>query len=240
MGKHEARGCLSIFFGPRLRGGSEDASAKAKEGRDEPLLFRLRDDFLSPAEFSFFKVLVGAIDGQAVVCCKVNLADLFFAIGENKVGTSNRINRKHVDFLVCDPVTMKPRCGIELDDASHQRKGRQERDELVEAVFAAAELPLVRVAVQTAYSAALLRQQIAPYLGVQAAAIATPPPRPAPPPPPQATAPPPLAAAAPSQPPLCPKCQVAMVVRVAKKGPRAGQKFFACPNYPNCREIVPV
>ncbi len=38
--------------------------------------------------------------------------------------------------------------------------------------------------------------------------------------------------------PFCPKCDVPMVERVARKGQNAGKSFFGCPNYPKCREVV--
>ena len=37
--------------------------------------------------------------------------------------------------------------------------------------------------------------------------------------------------------PICPHCQVTMVRRVAAKGPRPGEAFWGCRNYPRCREI---
>lgn len=227
MSKSQPSGCLAIFFGPFAPSGRETAAAEAADPDDLP--FRLRDDFLSPAEFSFYKVLASAVGGQAVVCCKVRLADLFFAHGDQKRGKQNKIDRKHVDFLLCDPTTMKPRCGVELDDSSHQRKKAQDRDELVDGVFTAAGLPLVRVPVRSAYSVTELQQQIAPLLTAQPAAITPPTP---------SVAPSPTTAS--TQPPTCPKCKIPMVVRVAKKGPRTGQRLFACTNYPQCREIKPV
>jgi ssDNA-binding Zn-finger/Zn-ribbon topoisomerase 1 len=39
------------------------------------------------------------------------------------------------------------------------------------------------------------------------------------------------------QPPVCPKCNRAMVLRVAKKGVFQGKRFYGCPNYPHCREV---
>jgi hypothetical protein len=33
----------------------------------------------------------------------------------------------------------------------------------------------------------------------------------------------------------CPKCESAMVLRTAKKGNQAGQRFWGCSNYPRCR-----
>jgi very-short-patch-repair endonuclease len=64
----------------------------------------------------------------------------------------NKIDRKHVDFLLCDSASLKPVMGIELDDASHQRQDRIERDELVDKVFEQAGLPLRRAPARTAYT----------------------------------------------------------------------------------------
>lgn len=38
--------------------------------------------------------------------------------------------------------------------------------------------------------------------------------------------------------PNCPKCNEAMVQRVAKKGARQGQLFFGCSQFPKCRGTV--
>lgn len=196
--------------------------------------YQLRDDFLSPAEQSFYLVLKTAIGEWALICPKVSLGDLFFAKagdpGEYRIYT-NKIDRKHVDFLLCDPRTVKPLLGIELDDKSHQRADRQERDQFVEEVFANAKLPLVRVPAQRSYSAtelgALLRQK----------AGAAPPQAPTVVP---ADSAPVVAASAPgtsTPPPTCPKCGAEMVLRTAKTGANQGGQFWGCSNYPRCRGI---
>ena len=139
----EPKGCLATFFalfGIRLAGPAKTAEFP----------YRQRDDFLSAAEFSFYRVLLAAAGNQAVVCPKVNLSDVFYVAGANeKQAYRNKIDRKHVDFLVCDPTTMKPRLGIELDDASHGRRDRLDRDEFVGRVFEAAGLRLMRVPAQS-------------------------------------------------------------------------------------------
>ena len=38
----------------------------------------------------------------------------------------------------------------------------------------------------------------------------------------------------------CPKCNRLMVVRTAKSGPRAGGKFYGCPDFPRCRQTRPI
>jgi restriction system protein len=36
----------------------------------------------------------------------------------------------------------------------------------------------------------------------------------------------------------CPKCGSEMVLRVAKKGPHSGKKFWGCSKFPGCRGVV--
>ncbi len=116
--------------------------------------YRLRDDFLSPAEFSFYKVLSSLTGARYTILTKVRLADIFFVIRPNEnLPYFNRISSRHVDFLLCNPTTMKPIAGIELDDASHTQVSRQQRDEFVDKVFAAAELPILHMPVRQQYSA---------------------------------------------------------------------------------------
>ena len=59
------------------------------------------------------------VGDKAVICPKVGLKDFFFickGVGKDYMNYFGKIAKKHVDFLLCDPGTMKPICGIELDD----------------------------------------------------------------------------------------------------------------------------
>jgi hypothetical protein len=132
----------------------------------------------------------------------------------------NKIDRKHVDFLLCDPETMRPLVGIELDDKSHQRRDRQERDAFVDQVFNAAELPLVHIAAKRGYVVTELTSQLAPFLGAVSEPATTPSP-------------------ATNQPPICPKCGGAMKLRATRNGANAGKRFWGCSNYPTCRAMLP-
>jgi len=38
--------------------------------------------------------------------------------------------------------------------------------------------------------------------------------------------------------PICPKCQIHMVLRSAKRGIHKGESFWGCNNYPRCKAIV--
>jgi len=198
--------------------------------------YHLRDDFLSPAELSFYHVLQSTVaDWAVVVCPKVSLGDLFFAktgdYGQNR-SWMNRIDRKHVDFLLCELKTVRPMLGIELDDASHRKTKREERDQFVEQVFAAAGLPLARVSVQAQYNTRELEAYLRHTMEVATTAKV-----PGPSEHVETTAPP-TGSGSPASPPACPKCGAPMILRVVKReGPRKGTKFWGCPNFPKCRGI---
>ena len=108
-------------------------------------VYRLRDDFLSKAELTFYRTLESVVGERAVVLTKVNLGDLVYASGGDKkerFSAWQRINRKHVDYVLCESETMKPLAAIELDDRSHLRSDRQERDKLVDEVLNQTGLPI--------------------------------------------------------------------------------------------------
>ena len=73
--------------------------------------YHTREHFLSPAEQSFYLVLKKAASDWALICPKVALGDLFYAKSSDaskfRIFT-NKIDRKHVDFLICDPGTVSP------------------------------------------------------------------------------------------------------------------------------------
>jgi hypothetical protein len=205
------------------------------------LPFKLRDDFLSPAEISFYQVLRVTVGARALVFTKINLADLFFvATGDHRQNRAlaNRVDRKHVDFLICDLKTLRPIVALELDDRSHNRTDRKSRDELVEGVFAAAGLPLHRVPAKTGYAPQEIEALLSSYLQPILTAPTPTPTNPilSVPELPQSEI---LSASAPVSSPDCPKCGSPMSLRTAKTGANAGGKFWGCPNFPRCRSVLP-
>lgn len=212
-------GMLLSFFGIE---GSKEAGAASP--------FRLRDDFLSAAELSFYRVLESVVDDRVRICPKVNLGDIFFVAGsDQRQAQWNRISRKHVDFLLCTKEAMKPVAGLELDDSSHGRSDRQERDALVESVFEQAGLPLLRVPARRAYSPEELRGLIESVISCSTPSSQIDPGQD-----------PSVSESAGSFSPLCPKCGVPMVLRTGRRGAHQGNQFFGCQNYPKCRELIPV
>jgi ribosomal protein S27AE len=185
--------------------------------------YYLVDEFISPAELNFFFNLKAVLGDSAHIFSKVKLSDLFYAktgdFGKNRSYT-NRIDRKHVDFLLCDPKTLKPILGIELDDKSHQRLERQERDDFVNHVFAAAKLPVLHVSVQRGYSQKELNDKLSGYLSTTSTKVEN--------------------KKLVEELPRCPKCGNEMVLRTAKHGDHQGGQFWGCSKYPQCRGILEI
>jgi len=186
--------------------------------------YHLSEEFISPAELNFFFNIKSVVGDSAQIFSKVKLSDLFYAktgdYGKNRSYT-NRIDRKHIDFLLCDSKTLKPILGIELDDKSHQRADRQERDDFVNHVFQAAKLPLMHISVQRSYSQSELKSKISAYIADTQISDEQPEPT-------QESS------------PRCPKCGSEMILRTARRGDNQGGKFWGCSRYPECRGVLSI
>jgi len=158
MAQTSNSGCLGILLAPFLGG-------RKKPDIEHP--YGKRDAFLSPAEVSFFHVLQSILPPEYHLVAKVRIFDLLFVRQPHKnQAARNRIDRKHVDFVICRADTMDPVLAIELDDKSHQRKDRKDRDAFVDQAFQAAALPLVHVPAAKGYQLKAIQELIAPYLPI--------------------------------------------------------------------------
>jgi hypothetical protein len=198
------------------------------------LPYRLRDDFLSPAELSYYKVLSSVLGPKGTICVKVRLADvLFVPRSDNYVSYFNRISQRHVDFLLCDSYDMRPVLAIELDDGSHHRADRESKDQFFDEAFQAAGLPLLRVTARRQYSQNEVISQLKPLLPRNKEKVESTSHERAVE---QFSAP----TSSDGDPPICPKCGVPMVLKTATKGKYQGTSFYGCPNFPKCKQLLPV
>ena len=151
------------------------AALKAKAGGGETGqapqfdVYFLKKSLFSSAERSFAGVLESLDFEHATFASKVRLADIFGVKKGLERGdrqrAQNRINSKHVDFLLVQKTDGRPLLGIELDDSSHEEDERQARDSFVDAVFSSAALPILHVPAKAAYDPREIRRQIETALG---------------------------------------------------------------------------
>ncbi len=118
-----------------------DVSSKPKYG------YVKKQYFMSKPENELFQLLSKEFANEYVVFAQVHLPTIVNhkIKGQNWKGAFSAINRKSVDFVLCDKVYLAPKLAIELDDKSHDEEDRKERDVFVELVLEGAGMPLLRI-----------------------------------------------------------------------------------------------
>ncbi len=76
-------------------------------------------------ELTFYQALIVVTKGKHTVFTKVRIADLMTprkGVHDKKTWwrAFNAIAKKHVDFVLCDPLTLEVKCLIELDDITNE------------------------------------------------------------------------------------------------------------------------
>lgn len=141
---------------------------RQQAGPSKELTYEARKDLFSPAERSFLGVLEQAVAGQYCIFGKVRLGDLIQPGSghsqSRRTGARNRINQKHVDFVLCQPETLAVVGAVELDDSSHRRKARSDRDDFVDRALESAGIQLVRFAARKGYAVAEVAAKLAEVL----------------------------------------------------------------------------
>lgn len=222
------------------------------------LPYEQSEGILTQAERSFYGVLLQALETmglRAMVCPKVGLRDVFRVVTQDNseyTAYLNKIDRKHVDFLLADPRRFAPIAGVELDDGSHLTERVKARDAFVEEVYQAAGLPLLRFRVQHTYDIPDMVRYMREELGLpETAATADEPAREND----TAQAEETVSSLEPeaqasreeiadetvpdrSDTPLCPRCGAPMILRKARRGKREGQFFWGCSRFPRCQCVL--
>ena len=137
-------------------------------GRSGPVYAR-RESLFTAAELRFLETLRRALPEGLEIFGKVRVADVLKPVErlDPKVWRSAfvRITGKHLDFVLCERETGHLVCAIELNDRSHARPDRQERDRFIVQACAEAGFPLLMISAARNYDARELRRLILEALG---------------------------------------------------------------------------
>lgn len=108
--------------------------------------YRARRSVMTRREEWFFRVLQDALGRDYLIFPQIHISSLLDERikGQNWAAARGQTNSKSVDYVVADARTLDVLCAVELDDATHDREDRRERDRQVEEMFAGAGMPLVR------------------------------------------------------------------------------------------------
>jgi len=153
---------------------SKDAKNEISKKKNEQmdadapdLPYRRKEYFFTISEKAFFNLLKSIIGNNYLLLSKVRIADLIYFPGNETSDFYhyfNKIKAKHVDFLICDNELMQPLFIIELDDVSHLREDRQERDKFVDQAFKSAGIPILHIKSAACYNQSEIAGYLSQYL----------------------------------------------------------------------------
>lgn len=125
-------------------------------GRPWPFPYQKRTCLFTPAERKFLLALEQVLPPDCRVFGQVRLADVLDirpGLTRSQWGSAfARIKSKHLDFVICDDSSLEILFAVELDDSTHQRPDRIERDDFLNQAMSRAGIPLLRFPVQKTYS----------------------------------------------------------------------------------------
>lgn len=140
--------------------------SRLRASRQEDALMKsytLKDRVLTAAEQKFLAALQPVVGDRFVILAMVRLADLVETKNQDRstyFSARSKVAQKHIDFLLCQPDTFAPFLAFELDDRTHQRRDRRERDEFVDELLARVGLPLIRIKTAASYEPEILKEEI--------------------------------------------------------------------------------
>jgi hypothetical protein len=190
--------------------------------QEELLPYRLREHFLTTPEVVLYRALREMAGVHYVIYAKVALNDIFFIVRPNEnVHYFNKLFRKHVDFLLCHPQTLRPQIGVELVRPVPSG-GTRTTDMFMEDLFLTAGLPLVQIPSNDHYDiseiVSLFQSSLAKVKQMERR----------------------LADVSVDSIPMCPVCGKMMVLRTHRNGHTEGDLYYGCIDNPTCTGQVPL
>jgi len=190
--------------------------------QEELLPYRLREHFLTTPEVILYRALKEMAGERYVIYAKVALNDIFFIVRPNEnVHYFNKLFRKHVDFLLCHPQSLRPQIGVELVRPV-PNSGTRSTDQFMEDLFLTAGLPLVQIPSNDHYEiseiVSLFQSSLAKVKQMERR----------------------LADVSLDSIPMCPMCGKMMVLRTHRNGAPTGELYYGCIDNPTCTGQVPL
>jgi len=144
----------------------QEPQAELTIGSDIPPEYRISKSILTFRERILYQTLKKAVDGEFLIMAKVRMGDFVWLANEplDRKHHNNQVFCKHVEFLLCTRIRLRPVLVIELDDPTHQLPWNEGRDKFKDETFASIGLPILRIKMQDKYDTAqldsLIREKI--------------------------------------------------------------------------------
>ena len=131
-----------------------DQISDSDEGTEN---YKRKTCILTQTENDFYAKLCRALNQaglDVIVWPQVNVSSIIESVGKDsqqRMKAFNRICRKSVDYVIVNNRTRETIVCIELDDYTHNRNSRKERDNFINAIFNNVGIPLLRIKAEQNY-----------------------------------------------------------------------------------------
>ena len=125
----------------------EDSNEDNSQIKKSQYKYYAKSYVMTSRENECFKILNEIFSSKWFVVPQVHLSALldYRVKGQNWNAAFRHINGKSVDFVLIGKESYKVVCAIELDDSTHSKPDRKERDIEIERMFKGARIPLARI-----------------------------------------------------------------------------------------------
>ncbi len=140
-------GIAYIFKGIGKIKQTEDSNDNNNQIKKSQYRYYAKSYVMTSRENDCFKILNEIFSSKWFVVPQVHLSALldYRVKGQNWNAAFRHINGKSVDFVLIGKESYKVVCAIELDDSTHSKPDRKERDIEIERMFKGARIPLARI-----------------------------------------------------------------------------------------------
>ena len=140
-------GIAYIFKGVDKIKQTEDSNENNSQIKKSQYKYYAKSYVMTSRENECFKILNEIFSSKWFVVPQVHLSALldYRVKGQNWNAAFRHINGKSVDFVLIGKESYKVICAIELDDSTHIKPDRIERDVEIERMFKEARIPLARI-----------------------------------------------------------------------------------------------
>ena len=109
-------------------------------------LYNKKEYIMTTEELKFYKLLKSITNKYSLII--FTQVSLYAVIKSNNIKDFNKIKSKSIDYVITDNNGKIKFC-IELDDTTHLKENRQERDIFINELFNQLEIKLLRIFINT-------------------------------------------------------------------------------------------
>ena len=124
---------------------------------DYSSLYSKKDYIMTSEELKFYKLLKSITNKYNLII--FTQVSLYAIIKSNNIKDFNKIKSKSIDYVITDNNGKIKFC-IELDDESHLKEDRQERDKFINELLEQIKIKLIRIPKQNFYNLQELEEKI--------------------------------------------------------------------------------